>query len=66
VAKDGKRKLLVVNQRNRDFEIAIPGAAGGRLDRVDVRTRFQAPASSKLTEDKLTLHGFYVAVITLP
>ena len=66
VAKDGKRKLLVVNQRNRDFEIAIPGAAGGKLDRVDVTTGFQPPVSSKLTADKLTLHGFSVAVITLP
>jgi hypothetical protein len=36
------------------------------MDRVDQTTALQPPASTKLTDDKLTLGGFGVAVVTLP
>jgi hypothetical protein len=66
VTKQGKRRLLLVNERDRNFELSIPGVAGGRLDYVDVTTGFQPPASAKLDSDRLTLHGFSVAVVSLP
>jgi hypothetical protein len=66
VKSDGKRRVLLVNKRNRPFEITVPGASGGQMDRVDQTTALQPPASSKLTDDKLTLGGFAVAVVTLP
>ena len=66
VTKQGKRRMLVVNKRDRDFDLSIPGAAGGQLDYVDVTTGFQPPASAKLGSDSLTLHGLSVAVLTLP
>jgi hypothetical protein len=66
VTKQGKHRILLVNKRDRDFHLSIPGAAGGQLDSVDVTTGFQPPASAKLSSDSVTLHGFSVAVLTLP
>jgi hypothetical protein len=66
VTRDGKRKILLVNKRNRDFDLSIPGAAGGQLEFGDVSTGYQPPASTKLNSDAFTLRGFSVAVLTLP
>ncbi len=66
VTKQRKRRVLLVNKRDRSFDLTIPGAAGGQLDYVDVTTGFQPPASAKLGSDSLTLHGFSVAVLSLP
>jgi len=66
VTQNGKRRILLVNKRDRPFEIFVPGATGGQEDYVDKSTAFDAPASAKLTSDKLTLNGFSVAVVTLP
>ena len=66
VKPDGRRRLLLVNKRNRPFEITVAGAGGGRMDRVDQATALQPPASVKLADDTLTLGGFAVAVVTLP
>jgi hypothetical protein len=66
VTKQGKHRILLVNKRDRDFVLSIPGAAGGQLDYVDVTTGFQPPVSAKLASDSVTLHGFSVAVLTLP
>lgn len=62
----GKRKLLLVNKRDREFAASVAGAAGGQLEAVDVTTSFEPPSSTKLTSDGFTLHGFSVAVVTLP
>ena len=66
VKSDGKRRVLLINKRNRPFDISIPGASGGQLDRVDQTTALQPPASSKLADDKVALGAFAVAVVTLP
>src|SRR6266571_74865 len=66
VKSDGKRRVLLVNKRNRPFELSIPGARGGQVDRVDQATALQPPASAKLGDEKLTLGAFAVAVVTLP
>ncbi|HUI41194.1 MAG TPA: glycosyl hydrolase family 39 [Terriglobia bacterium] len=66
VKPDGTRALLVASQRNRPFELAVPGAAGGTEEFVDQTTGEQPPASVHLQTDRLTLGGFGVAVVTLP
>jgi hypothetical protein len=66
VTKQGKRKVLLVNRHDGNFDISIPGAAAGQDDYVDVTTGFGPPASSKLGSDTLTLRAFSVAVVTLP
>jgi len=65
VTRDGKRKLLLVNQRDRDFDVAIPGGSGGEVVYVDQTTGFQPPAKSHLDADRITLLGLGVAVVTL-
>jgi len=66
VTHDGKRRVLLVNKRDRTFQISIAGAGGGQVDCVDQTTGFQPPATIRLTTDSLKLGGFSVAVVTLP
>jgi len=66
VTQQGKRRILLVNKRDRPFEIFVSGATGGQEDYVDKSTAFNAPVSNKLTSDKSTLNGFSVAIVTLP
>jgi hypothetical protein len=66
LARDGKRKLLLVNTRNKPAELHIAGAAGGKKEAVDQATGFNPPASVQLDSDKLELKGLAVQVITLP
>jgi hypothetical protein len=65
-SRAGKRRVLLVNKRNRRFEVSIPGATGGQVDYVDQTTAFHPPASVKLTSDTVTLNGYAVAVVTVP
>jgi hypothetical protein len=66
LTQDGKRRVLLVNKRNRPFEVSVTGAAGGSEEFVDQTTAMQPPASKKLTTDTLTLPGFAVAAVALP
>jgi hypothetical protein len=66
LTRDGKKRVLLVNKRDRGFEISIPRASGGQLDYVDQTTGFQPPATAKLAADNVKLGGFSVAVVTLP
>jgi hypothetical protein len=66
VTKTGKRKILLVNKRDRNLELSMAGAADGRFDYVDVTTGFQPAASTKLSSDRLMIHGFSVGVVTFP
>jgi hypothetical protein len=66
VTQDGKKRVLLVNKRNRSFDVSIAGASGGHVDYVDQATGFQPPESAKLAADTLKLSGYSVAVVTLP
>ena len=66
VTKQGRKRLLLVNKRDRPFEVSIAGANGGEVAYVDQTTAMSPPASAKLDGDKLKLSGFEVAVVTLP
>ncbi len=66
LTKAGKRKMLLVNKRDRDLDLSIVGTAGGHFDYVDVTTGFHPPASTKLASDKLMIRGFSVGVLTFP
>jgi hypothetical protein len=63
---DGKRRVLLVNKRDRTFDVSVAGATGGQVDYVDQTTGFQPPATTKLNGDSFELAGFSVAVVTLP
>ena len=66
VKPDGKRRLLLVNKREREVMLTVPGAAGGHVDFVDATTQFDPPGSQKLDGDVVSLRGLSVAVVTLP
>jgi len=62
----GKRRLLLVNTRDRAFAVSVPGAKGAQMDYVDQTTASAPPASRKLDSETVTLGGYAVAVLTLP
>jgi hypothetical protein len=62
---DGRRKVLLVNKRERAFDVTIPGAEGAQVQLVDQTTGFQPPASNTNQGNRITLRGFAVAVVTL-
>jgi hypothetical protein len=62
----GKRRLLLVNRRDRPLALSVPGATGGQLDTVDQATGGGPPSSRRLDGETLTLGGLAVAVVTLP
>jgi hypothetical protein len=66
VTRDGKHRVLLVNKRDRKFDVAVTGASGGQLEFVDQTTGFQPPAMTKLSSDTTSLGGYSVAVVTLP
>ncbi len=65
VTRDGKHKVLLVNKRDREFVLSIPGASGGHIDVVDQQTAFQPPSHRELKSDDVALGGLAVAVVTL-
>ncbi len=64
IAAGGGRKLLLVNKRDRDIELTLPGKAS-EVQYVDQRTKAAPPSRESLSSDRLTLHGLGVAVVTL-
>jgi hypothetical protein len=66
VTRDGKRKVLLINKRDRTEVVSIPGVRGGQLEVVDQQTGFQPPSSHQVESDDATLGGLAVAVATLP
>jgi hypothetical protein len=66
VTRDGKRRALLVNKRDRTFDVSVGGATGGQMDYVDQTSAFNPPAHAQLSSDTVKLGGFSVAVITFP
>lgn len=66
VTQSGERKLLLVNKRDRDFEIELAEGNGARFEMVDQTTKTKPSEIINLKADKLTLRGLAVAVVTLP
>jgi hypothetical protein len=64
--RDGKRRVLLINKRDREMEVTLKGARGGKLEYVDQSTAKNPPAGMILTSDTIKLNGFSVAVLTLP
>ncbi len=66
VTKDGKRRMLLVNKRERPVDVVVPGASAGTEEYVDVTTGFRRPVVSKLPADTVRLGGYSVTSVTLP
>ncbi len=65
IGKDGRRKILLVNKRERQFQVSIQGISGGQEEFVDETTGFNPPETVHLTSNTLTLGRLGVAVITI-
>lgn len=65
VSPSGERKLLVVNKRDREFEIRLPEASGAKVEAVDETTGSNPPASLTVQGTTFKLGGFGVAVVRL-
>ena len=66
LTKGGKRRLLLVNKRDRTTSVSVPGAGGGRQDSVDQTTASGPPASRRLDGETVSLGGYAVVVVTMP
>jgi len=64
VKRDGRKRVLLVNKRDRPFDVTIPGAGGGQIEYVDQTTGFQPAATAKLAADVTKLNGYSVTVVT--
>lgn len=64
VSKEGKRKILLVNMRNKKLEIVIPDADGSTMEFVDETSL--SIQKNGLHAPNVALNRFAVAVITLP
>ena len=65
VSPSGEQKLLIVNKRDREFEINLPGAAGGKIEVIDQTTGSKPPSPAAVRGSAFKLGGFGVAVVTL-
>lgn len=66
ITQSGERKLLLINKRDRNFEIELPGAGGSRVEAVDQTIGAQPSVVTKLNGDRIIIKGLAVAVVTLP
>jgi hypothetical protein len=64
MTRDGQRKVLLVNKRDRPFDVVLPGNVV-RVEMVDQATGFNSPATREAAGGKLALPGLGVAVVTL-
>jgi len=65
LGRNQTRKVLIVNKRDRPFEIIVPNGDGAQIEYVDQLTASNPPAKSQIKGDRFTLNGFGVAVVTL-
>jgi hypothetical protein len=66
VTSGGERKLLLVNKRDREFEIDLPEATRGtKIEWIDLATGSNPPASQSIAGSTFKLGGFGVAVVSL-
>ena len=66
VTRSNERKLLLINKRDRGFEIELAEANGTRVEVVDQTNAMRPAAISKIDGNKIALRGLAVAVVTLP
>ncbi len=64
--REGRRKLLVVNKRDRAFSVHVTDVHDAEVAIVDQTSGFNAPRATRLQGGSFALGGFGVAVVTLP
>lgn len=65
ITPKGARRILILNKRNRSFEVSLRELEGAQMQFVNQNTSFLPPASRLLRGSHLTLGGYAVAAVTL-
>ncbi|HUI41655.1 MAG TPA: glycosyl hydrolase family 39 [Terriglobia bacterium] len=65
VTPGGERKVLLINKREREFEVEPPEPAGANVEMIDLATGSNPPAAIPIAGSSFRLGGFGVAVVTL-
>ena len=63
VSRGNKRRLLLVNRRNREIEVTVPGGTGATMRFVHQTTGFRPAASTTLKQEVVRLGGYSFAVV---
>jgi hypothetical protein len=63
IGRNGKRKLLLVNKRDRNFKVMLPGQ-GEQIEFVDQTTKQDPPKNEPINADTVNLRGLAVAVVS--
>ncbi len=66
IGKDGQRRVLLINKRDRPAIVTVTGAKGGAEQFVDQTTGFHPPSLVVVDSDRITLGGYCVASVKLP
>ncbi len=65
ISKDGTRRVLLVNKRNRPLRIAVPGLQGAEVLYVDQESASKDISHKILLEDAMVLNPYSIAAVTL-
>jgi hypothetical protein len=66
VGKNGRRWVLIINKRNANVDVFLPGCTGGVMKIVNEASGFGPATEVTLTLSRITLSPFSVAVIHMP
>ena len=66
ITRDGKRRVLLINQRDRTFDVEMPVGNSAAISYVDQTTASQPPAAAQVSGGQMSLSGLSVVVVTLP
>jgi hypothetical protein len=66
VGKDDRRWVLIINKRNANVDVFLPGCTGGRMRIVNEASGFGPPTEVILTLSQITLSPFAVAIVHMP
>jgi hypothetical protein len=66
VGKNGRRWVLIINKRNANVDVFLPGCTGGVMKIVNEASGFGPATEVTLTLSRITLSRFSVAVVHMP
>ena len=66
IRMNGQRWALLVNKRNANVDVFLPGATGGTMLAVTEASGFGPPIETQLMLSRITLNPFAVVVVHFP
>ena len=66
IGKNSRRWVLIINKRNANIDVFLPGCTGGTMKIVNEASGFGPATEVTLTLSRITLSPFAVAVVHMP